>query len=83
MEKQHSSGHSRKSRIAATFPKVRDLEQHLDEASANSRVACNETTKRNCQKVLPAGSEGEAIRGTKFYFNDREPDINGTSMNGP
>ena len=84
MEKQNKlPALNRRNRLAATFPNVQDLNEKLPESSA---IDLNSPTMTGNRKppqrnILPAGAEGElTIGGTKFYYDSKEPETNGTIM---
>ena len=83
MDKQNGTHVDRKSKLAARFSHVEDFEQPLRETCKNNKSVLEKAVKQKSypKTTLPAGSEGEqVIGGTKFFFNENDPRLNGTSQ---
>ena len=81
MEKETKTPVVRRNRLAATFPKVKEINHNVSSLSISDTAKSNKYSGRDIPKrnIMPAGAEGEHImNGTHFYFDSKEPKNNGT-----
>ena len=81
MEKETKTPVIRRNRLAATFPKVKEINQNLSSSSTTDTATSNKYSGSDIPKrnIMPAGAEGEQIMNrTHFYFDSKEPETNGT-----
>ena len=75
-----TEGDKRRSRLAANFPNMGNLEQSLKETHKTSTDFSDSPakTKPSITRAMPGGSEGEPVHtGTRFYYNATDPGLDG------